>query len=510
MTNKDPKAKEGMRIRLITMMDDPNPIEPGTEGTIRLVDGMGIIHVNWDNGRTLGIIPDVDRYQLIEDSSGSSEIKAAIRKTPSSVNKSMPKSTKVPSSINKSLSSSGIKTNQTSKNFKSANIKDVKVENEEEELDEMTAAAGGASTGAYTGQAWGSGPLNPKKEVNETTRTNNTDNTDYSTPLHFIDKDKDGWIFDDVPFWEGGEIVDITAKIKTNWFDEKFVTPEELGKAKKLDKTKKLNKEDLMRLVKTKINESKKIEVDLEKGDEILTGKFKNRKDTVKKIGNNKEKQPTVNDKPMLKFKIPKLMPEEEAIEETTTFSSVWGVNGPPVGPAFAAKKGDWKMIKRPIWKGGTIVQTDLNSGIMNPINEVKIKDVNSLQVGKKYKLLIPNYDEGGTEEINVEVIKKDKTGYVFKDLDNSITFKRTYQHLKSEEIISEVNKVKFVKDGKYVKIKDKCVKYNNGPHCSQGAIDDPLILSDDTIKNIQEISKKTGKPFNEVYRIVMEQMKLR
>jgi hypothetical protein len=73
---------------------------------------------------------------------------------------------------------------------------------------------------------------------------------------------------------------------------------------------------------------------------------------------------------------------------------------------------------------------------------------------------------------------------------------------------IVEENKVKFTKGGKYVKIKDKCGKYNNEPHCSQGAIDDPLILSDDTIKNIQEIAKQTGRPFNEVYRIVINSMK--
>ena len=47
---------------------------------------------------------------------------------------------------------------------------------------------------------------------------------------------------------------------------------------------------------------------------------------------------------------------EEEEIDETTTFGSVWGSNGPPVGPAFAAKKGEWRTAKKPVWTGGVIV----------------------------------------------------------------------------------------------------------------------------------------------------------
>ena len=62
MGERDPNAKEGMRIRLISMVDDPNPVSPGTEGTIRLIDGMGIIHVNWDNGRSLAVIPNEDKF----------------------------------------------------------------------------------------------------------------------------------------------------------------------------------------------------------------------------------------------------------------------------------------------------------------------------------------------------------------------------------------------------------------------------------------------------------------
>lgn len=57
---------QGKRIRLISMNDDPYPIEPNTMGTIRSVDGMGQLQVDWDNGRRLAVIPEVDQYEIID------------------------------------------------------------------------------------------------------------------------------------------------------------------------------------------------------------------------------------------------------------------------------------------------------------------------------------------------------------------------------------------------------------------------------------------------------------
>ena len=54
----------GKRIKMITMLDDPNPIENGSLGTISHVGG-GVINVDWDNGRTLGIIDGYDKYEII-------------------------------------------------------------------------------------------------------------------------------------------------------------------------------------------------------------------------------------------------------------------------------------------------------------------------------------------------------------------------------------------------------------------------------------------------------------
>lgn len=54
----------GRRVRLVRMCD-PFPVDPGTEGTVTSVDDIGNIHVAWDDGRTLSIIPEVDEYELI-------------------------------------------------------------------------------------------------------------------------------------------------------------------------------------------------------------------------------------------------------------------------------------------------------------------------------------------------------------------------------------------------------------------------------------------------------------
>ena len=52
----------GTRIVLDQMADDPRPIEPGTKGTVSAVDDAGTVHVRWDNGRSLGLVPGEDSF----------------------------------------------------------------------------------------------------------------------------------------------------------------------------------------------------------------------------------------------------------------------------------------------------------------------------------------------------------------------------------------------------------------------------------------------------------------
>ena len=137
-------------------------------------------------------------------------------------------------------------------------------------------------------------------------------------------------------------------------------------------------------------------------------------------------------------IKKPHRRQDKEEIEETTTFSSVFG-GGFPVTPFMFAKKGKHIPSKKPIWKGGKIVQ------------------------------------------------KADKAD------------------LLGESLLDEINKVKWVKGGKFVKIKDRCAKYNNKPWCSQGAIDNPLELSDTTFESIENVSKQTGLSEEYIYNKVIK-----
>ena len=54
------------------------------------------------------------------------------------------------------------------------------------------------------------------------------------------------------------------------------------------------------------------MDIDIQIGDTILTGRFKNKKVVVKEFGVDDKGQPTVNGRPMLKFRIKKLMPGQQ------------------------------------------------------------------------------------------------------------------------------------------------------------------------------------------------------
>ncbi len=55
----------GTRIRL-HHMEDAQAVPEGTEGTVVAVDSIGQIHMNWDNGRTLALIPGEDSFSAIQ------------------------------------------------------------------------------------------------------------------------------------------------------------------------------------------------------------------------------------------------------------------------------------------------------------------------------------------------------------------------------------------------------------------------------------------------------------
>ena len=55
---------KGTRIELIHM-DDAQAPPYGTEGTVSHVDDIGSIHVDWDNGSGLAVIPFKDVFKKV-------------------------------------------------------------------------------------------------------------------------------------------------------------------------------------------------------------------------------------------------------------------------------------------------------------------------------------------------------------------------------------------------------------------------------------------------------------
>jgi len=422
MNRKDPNAIEGMRVRLINMIDDPNPIPNGTEGTISLIEGAGIIHVNWDNGRRLGLIPNVDEYEL----------EPGVQDFFNTTNEGLEN---IPS----------VKNSNTNKAFKSQKLsKPVKLE--------MT-SAGGAATGAQSssGPYYGSAvakkstsymkkdvkskPKSLKKSkkekiIKEVTTSEEGGWYDDTRFEAWADTNNDGWRWNDKPaYHKEGQIIDPLAKIKATWDDG------ELDISKEWDKHQNLKKEDILRMVKTRLNESKKDKVHTKKWDRCVK--------KLKEKGNVDSPEAVCTKSLGYEDSVKKPHRKKEELEETTTFSSVWGVNGPPFGPAFAAKQGQWKSGKKPIWKGGKIVQRIENSGVLNPITEA-----NTVK-----------YHPDGT----VVKIKKKCTKYPYC----------------SQGVI------------------DKPLNTSN-------KVTEPgTYVEEQLVKNIHEVAKMTGKSFQEVYNIV-------
>lgn len=57
----------GTRIKLLEDMGDSQPIKAGEMGTVDFIDSMGSLHMRWDNGSGLAIIPDVDKFEIIKE-----------------------------------------------------------------------------------------------------------------------------------------------------------------------------------------------------------------------------------------------------------------------------------------------------------------------------------------------------------------------------------------------------------------------------------------------------------
>ena len=60
------KYPEGTLVECIEMKDEGYSVPRGVRGVVFLVDDLGSIHVNWENGSTLALLEDVDRFKVIK------------------------------------------------------------------------------------------------------------------------------------------------------------------------------------------------------------------------------------------------------------------------------------------------------------------------------------------------------------------------------------------------------------------------------------------------------------
>ncbi len=68
----------GTRVQLDSMGDDPCSVESGAVGTVIAVDDIGTVFVNFDNGRSLGVCPEADKFHKITEQTEVQEPKMSM------------------------------------------------------------------------------------------------------------------------------------------------------------------------------------------------------------------------------------------------------------------------------------------------------------------------------------------------------------------------------------------------------------------------------------------------
>ena len=66
-------AREGDRIELVSTTDEWARVPRGTRGTVAYVDALGTVHVNFDTGHRLGLIPGEDVWKAAHTWEGPSD-----------------------------------------------------------------------------------------------------------------------------------------------------------------------------------------------------------------------------------------------------------------------------------------------------------------------------------------------------------------------------------------------------------------------------------------------------
>lgn len=60
-------AEVGDRVELLYTSDPYTRLEPGARGTVSGVDAFGTVHVRWDGGSSLGLVPGEDGFRKVAE-----------------------------------------------------------------------------------------------------------------------------------------------------------------------------------------------------------------------------------------------------------------------------------------------------------------------------------------------------------------------------------------------------------------------------------------------------------
>lgn len=55
---------KGTKIKLIYMHNEPQ-MPSGLIGNVEFIDDAKQIHINWENGSSLALIPEVDKFEIL-------------------------------------------------------------------------------------------------------------------------------------------------------------------------------------------------------------------------------------------------------------------------------------------------------------------------------------------------------------------------------------------------------------------------------------------------------------
>lgn len=121
------------------------------------------------------------------------------------------------------------------------------------------------------------------------------------------------------------------------------------------------------------------MELDLEVGDVILTGKFKNKRKVVKDFGKDDLGQPTINGIKALTFRIEKMMPKDKWSKESKESLE------------FAKKVNEVKLTKRQLRKILKEALTKTDIGEIERISRKQAKSEIEKVVGKNFSKAVKN-----------------------------------------------------------------------------------------------------------------------